>query len=81
MPLIISETETRRVVQRQVPSRYGGTYPKSIVSVKCCGEWLECDAFTTTCDHCHADYNWTGARLAPRSQWGEDTGEHWSDCY
>lgn len=51
------------------------------VVVKCdCGRKLECSAFTETCE-CGADYNWAGQRLAPRSQWGEETGEHWSDCY
>jgi hypothetical protein len=30
---------------------------------------------TNTCD-CGADYNMSGARLADRSQWGQETGEH-----
>lgn len=51
------------------------------VQIKCCGAWLDCEAFTNTCEHCEADYNFAGQRLAPRSQWGEETGEHWSDCY
>jgi hypothetical protein len=38
------------------------------------------DSFTNTCD-CGADYNMSGQRLAPREQWGEETGEHWSECY
>lgn len=37
-------------------------------------------AFTNTCD-CGADYNMSGQLLAPREQWGEETGEHWSECY
>lgn len=49
--------------------------------IKCdCGEKLECSGFTTTCN-CGRDYNWNGTELAPRSQWGEETGEHWTDCY
>lgn len=28
-----------------------------------------------TCKHCGASYNSAGQRLAPRSQWGEETGE------
>ncbi len=36
--------------------------------------------FTTTCN-CGKDYNSSGDELAPREQWGEETGEHWSDCY
>lgn len=30
---------------------------------------------TNTCDKCGADYSVSGQRLAPRSQWGWDTGE------
>jgi hypothetical protein len=37
--------------------------------------------FTNTCYECGADYNSRGNRLAPRSQWGEETGEHWTECY
>jgi hypothetical protein len=47
--------------------------------VHCCGEPLECSGFTNTCPTCGADYNWTGQRLAPRSQWGEETGESLAD--
>ncbi len=49
--------------------------------VVCCGEDIVCRDFTQTCPHCEADYNMSGHRLAPREQWGEETGEHWSDCY
>lgn len=56
--------------------------PKRIPVVHCdCGCKIECHSFTNTCDRCDADYNFSGQRLAPRSQWGEETGEHWSDCY
>ena len=36
------------------------------------------DGFTNTCD-CGADYNMSGQLLAPRSQWGEETGESLAD--
>lgn len=49
--------------------------------VTCCAEDLICYNFTNTCPTCDADFNMNGQRLAPRSQWGEETGEHWSDCY
>jgi len=46
------------------------------VEVKCnCGAIVHCSGFTSTCDVCGADYDWNGYRLAPRSQWGEETGE------
>jgi hypothetical protein len=34
--------------------------------------------FTNTCD-CGADYNGSGQLLAPREQWGEETGESVAD--
>lgn len=48
---------------------------------KCgCGREVELANFTNTCD-CGVDYNSAGQQLADRSQWGEETGEHWSECY
>jgi len=47
---------------------------------KCdCGTELLCEDFTNTCEKCGADYNQSGQRLAPREQWGEETGESLSD--
>lgn len=47
--------------------------------IRCgCGRRVECEGFTTTCP-CGADYNWAGQRLAPREQWGEETGETLAD--
>lgn len=56
------------------------------VKICSCGEevFLACQGhypFTSTCDKCDKDYNSSGQELAPREQWGEETGEHWSDCY
>lgn len=48
--------------------------------IKCCDVWLRLGKFTNTCDKCGADYNGSGQLLASRSQWGEETGEHWSEC-
>jgi hypothetical protein len=46
-----------------------------------CGAEVELANFTNTCDACGADFNSAGQRLAPRECWGEETGEHWSECY
>lgn len=46
-----------------------------------CGAEFTLRNFTNTCYDCGADYNMSGQRLAPREQWGEETGEHWTDCY
>ena len=48
---------------------------------KCeCGLKVELERFTNPCD-CGRDYNSTGTLLAHRSQWGEETGETWRDCF
>ena len=43
-----------------------------------CGRKVWLERFTNTCD-CGADFNMSGQRLAPREQWGEETGETWQD--
>jgi len=48
--------------------------PKVIVC-KVCGHELTLDsAWSNECE-CGLEYNGFGQRLAPRSQWGEETGE------
>ncbi len=44
-----------------------------------CPRQVELSYHTNTCE-CGADYNGWGQQLAPREQWGEETGEHWTDC-
>lgn len=39
-----------------------------------CGEEVTLSGFTNPCD-CGRDYDSNGGLLAPRSQWGEETGE------
>jgi hypothetical protein len=46
-----------------------------------CGNEVTLSQFTNTCDKCNTDYNMSGQRLAPREQWGEETGENLSDIY
>ncbi len=43
-----------------------------------CGKEVSLSNFTNTCE-CGADYNSSGQLLAPRSQWGEETGETAAD--
>ena len=45
-----------------------------------CGCEVVLGSFTNTCHSCNRDYNSGGQELAHRSQWGEETGEHWTDC-
>lgn len=52
---------------------------RTVGVVKCgCGQEVYCSGFTNTCE-CGADYNHAGQLLAPRSQWGEETGESVAD--
>jgi hypothetical protein len=55
-------------------------HPRIIECVDCGREVELYNAFTITCE-CGADYNSAGQRLAPREQWGEETGEAWYECY
>ncbi len=43
-----------------------------------CGADVHLYGFTNTCE-CGADYNMSGQELAPREQWGEETGESLAD--
>lgn len=44
-----------------------------------CGREVYLSHFTNECD-CGLDYNQSGQQLAPRSEWGQETGEHWTEC-
>lgn len=60
-----------RTITRRIPG---------YVEVVCdCGETVACTGFTNTCERCGRDYNWNGTLLAPRSHWGEETGETEAD--
>lgn len=50
-----------------------------VAVVRCtCGVEVWCDGFTNPCS-CGADYGPGGTLLAPRWQWGEETGEQAED--
>ena len=41
-----------------------------------CGSSVSLDSWwANTCQNCGTEYNGAGQRLAPRSHWGEETGE------
>ena len=68
-----------KIIERGYTEVIEGVAHRHPTIIECCGEQIQCWNFTNTCDICGADYNWAGQRLAPRSQWGEETGEHWSE--
>jgi hypothetical protein len=57
---------------------YVHRYHQPAVGRCCCGREVDLDGFTCPCE-CGRDYNSSGQLLAPRSQWGEETGETLSD--
>jgi len=60
--------------------RYENSWMEPAVGQCHCGSKVILAKFTNTCK-CGVDYNFAGQALAPRSQWGEETGESWHDCY
>ena len=58
---------------------YEATWTEPAVGRCSCGAEVVLEDFTNTCDKCGADYNRSGQLLAPREQWGEETGESLSD--
>lgn len=63
----------RGVVARGITSQ-SHSYAEPAKGRCCCGRVVELDSFTNECD-CGRDYNMSGQLLAPRAQWGEETGE------
>jgi hypothetical protein len=48
------------------------------INCKACNNPVELlSSWANQCDNCGAEYNGSGQRLAPREQWGEETGEDW----
>ena len=64
----VKDLESPEVLTRQVINRV----PR--IGRCNCGQLIYLSNFTNTCDKCGADYNSAGTLLAPRSQWGEETG-------
>jgi hypothetical protein len=55
---------------------YTHHYRESAEGICDCGRTIVLDCpWVNTCDHCGREYNGSGQELAPREQWGEETGE------
>lgn len=52
---------------------------RAVVECGNCKGHIHLTNFTNPCD-CGADYNMSGQRLTNRRSWGEETGEHWTEC-
>lgn len=70
--------DNSKVIDRGV-QKYEHHYWEPAIGECTCGCQVELYGFTNTCDDCERDYNMSGQELAPRSQWGEETGESLAD--
>lgn len=75
--LTIRRTNTMVTIIKK--SKYFGYNKEPMVIICNCGTTLELPEFTNTCPGCNLDYNSMGQMLAPRDQWGEETGESLSE--
>jgi hypothetical protein len=75
---LTGQVDGRRVIGPTV-RKHEWTYREPAIGL-CdhCGDEVVLSGFTNTCE-CGADYNGAGQRLAPREQWGEETGETAAD--
>lgn len=55
------------------------SYRLDAVGLCACGCKVDLGGWTNTCERCGRDYNSAGQELAPREQWGEETGESVAD--
>lgn len=73
----IENTHDKAVEDRGVVA-HPYRYREPAVGRCVCGSTVSLGHFTNPCE-CGRDYNSAGQLLAPRSQWGEETGESVSD--
>lgn len=72
------EMVTREVSKGEVITYINRQIVPAVGECDCCGRDVHLYGFTNTCE-CGADYNMSGQMLAPREQWGEETGETAAD--
>ncbi len=75
------EAQNRMYEFREKYPDYIAQWTEIVTVIDChCGRKVDCYDFTNTCK-CGADYNFNGDLLTDRECWGEETGEHWTECY
>ena len=67
------------IIQEAVYDETTGRLIEHAVGKCFCGKEVLLEGFTCLCE-CGRDYNSSGQLLAPREHWGEETGEHWTEC-
>ena len=69
----------RKVVDRGIRRNEHSYWEPGSIRCHCGAEVVLNMVMTNTCRNCGRDYNSSGQLLAPREQWGEETGETASD--
>jgi hypothetical protein len=69
------------VVDHGVVAEPWSRWEPAIIRCVCGSPVVLYDAWLETCPSCQRDYNGAGQLLAPRSQWGEETGESLADMF
>lgn len=70
--------EPRPLIDRGIIRTESEYWQNAVGACDDCGAEVYLSGFTNSCE-CGADFNRSGQRLAPREQWGEETGESLSD--
>lgn len=70
---------THDVVYLGIKNRSHHYWEPAVIECRCGAEIELHDSWLNTCDDCGCDFNGSGQELAPREQWGEETGEHYTD--
>lgn len=63
----------------RITSKREGKHKPAVGECNKCRKPVTLAGFTNTCGECGLDYNMSGQQLAPREQWGEETGETVAD--
>lgn len=69
------QTNRYKIVKYPTQDTMGRTVSPMIITCVC-GNLVHLDnSWANECDNCQREYNMQGQELAPREQWGEETGE------
>jgi hypothetical protein len=59
--------------------KYTSRHIEPAIARCCCGRSITLESsWSNSCENCGREYDKNGNQLAPRSQWGEETGEYFS---
>lgn len=74
-----SDERGRAVISKGVMCQRRTIRHPAIARCHCNARLELASSWLNTCDAGGRDYDGSGAALAPRQHWGEETGEHWAE--